>query len=139
MIRETSQRGAIRKALLNAGRPLSTSEVYALAHKDAAKLGIATVYRNLKSLHADEEVVRVDLPGRPPRWELAPGPQQALGRHHHHFLCRTCNKLYEIESCPADLQRLLPSGYVLEEHDILLRGQCQSCAQPTRLTHKRRP
>ncbi len=138
MTRDTRQREAIRRTLAEARRPLSVSELYELAQAKVARLGIATVYRNLKSLHAGEEVVRVELPGRPPRWELAPGPQQALGRHHHHFLCRTCNKLYEIESCPADLQRLLPSGYVLEEHDILLRGQCQACVQSGGPVRKRR-
>lgn len=122
MTRDTRQREAIRQTLTEARRPLSVSELYELAQTKVAHLGIATVYRNLKSLHAGDEVVRVELPGRPPRWELAPGS------HHHHFLCRTCNKLYEIESCPADLQHLLPRGYVLEEHDILLRGQCQSCS-----------
>lgn len=132
MTRDTRQRDAIRRTLAEARRPLSVSELHELAQTIVARLGIATVYRNLRSLHADEEVVRVELPGRPPRWELAPGS------HHHHFLCRTCNKLYEIASCPADLQRLLPPGYVLEEHDILLRGQCQSCAQPARAAHKRR-
>jgi len=137
MVRDTRQREAIRQTLAEARRPLSVSELHQLAQAKVAHLGIATVYRTLKSLHDDDEVVRVELPGRPPRWELAPGPQ-ALGRHHHHFLCLTCNKLYEIDSCPADLQRLLPAGYVLQEHDILLRGQCQSCAQPARLGRKRR-
>ncbi len=122
MVRDTRQREAIRRTLAEARRPLSVSELYELAQAKVAHLGMATVYRNLKSLQAGAEVVRVELPGRPPRWELAPGS------HHHHFLCRTCNRLYEIESCPADLQRLLPRGYILEEHDILLRGQCQTCA-----------
>ena len=61
-------------------------------------------------------MVAVELPGQSPRWELAPE------NHHHHFLCNTCDKLYEINACPEDLQRLLPEGYILEEHDILLRG-----------------
>ena len=101
---------------------LSVDELFKLAQKEFAGLGIATVYRNLKTLQSQKQIVQVDLPGRPPRWELVPE------EHHHHFLCRTCNRLFEINDCPDDLKRLLPRGYTLEEHDILLRGQCNSCS-----------
>ena len=125
MKRETHQREAIRKALLNAGRPLSINELFELAQNDVAGLGIATVYRYLKALQTEEWIVQVDLPGQPSRWEVSP---QA---HHHHFLCRTCDKLFEIHDCPEDLMHLLPEGYTLEEHDILLRGQCDACTGNT--------
>jgi len=128
MIRVTQQRDAIRQVLLNAGRPLSTQEVLAMAHRKVSGLGIATVYRNLKSLQEEGWIVAVDLPSQPPRWEVAPES------HHHHFLCNTCDKLYEIHACPEGLQRLLPEGYILEEHNILLRGQCDGCGGKARST-----
>jgi len=123
MIRNTQQGSAIRQVLKIAGRPLSAQETLAMAQNKVPGLGIATVYRNLKSLQQDGSVVAVELPGQSPRWELAPE------KHHHHFLCNTCDKLYEINACPEDLQRLLPEGYTLEEHDILLRGLCNDCAE----------
>jgi Fur family ferric uptake transcriptional regulator len=122
MERDTRQRQAIYNALVKAGRPLAVNELFLAAKTDIAGLGIATVYRNLKSLLSENRIKQVDLPGEPPRWELLPGD------HHHHFLCRTCNKLFEVYNCPDDLQRLLPEGYTLEEHDILLRGQCNMCS-----------
>ncbi len=125
MRRDTQQRDAIRKALANAGRPLSVNEVFELAQNTVAGLGIATVYRNLKALQLEGWIAQVDLPGQPPRWEPAPE------NHHHHFLCRTCDKLFEIHACPEGLRRLLPEGYTLEEHDILLRGQCDACTENT--------
>jgi Fur family ferric uptake transcriptional regulator len=123
--RDTKQRDAIRQALVDEGRPLSVDEVFKVAQKEVAGLGIATVYRNLKALQTEGLIKPVDLPGQPPRWEMTPGG------HHHHFLCRTCDKLYEIRNCPQGLKRLLPKGYTLEEHDILLRGQCETCARHT--------
>ncbi len=121
MRRETRQRDAIRQALADAGRPLSVSELFELAQSRVTGLGIATVYRNLKALQEEDVVAQVDLPGEPPRWELA------TAGHHHHFLCRTCNKLFEIPDCPKGLNHLLPKGYTMDEHDILLRGQCDVC------------
>ena len=128
MVRNTQQGNAIRQALKKAGRPLSAQETLAMAQNKVPGLGIATVYRNLKSLQQDGSVVAVELPGQSPRWELSPE------KHHHHFLCNTCDKLYEINACPSDLQRLLPEGYTLEEHDILLRGLCNDCSINKRLT-----
>jgi len=121
MSRATQQRDAIRKALVNAGRPLSVNEVFEMAQGEVAGLGIATVYRNLKALQLEGQIVPVDLPGQPPRWEATPEG------HHHHFLCRTCDKLFEINGCPEGIKHILPEGYTLEEHDILLRGQCDAC------------
>lgn len=125
MRRDTQQRDAIRKALGNAGRPLSVEELFELAQNEVTGLGIATVYRNLRALQSEGQIVPVDLPGQPPRWELAPGG------HHHHFLCRTCDKLFEVHGCPDGIKHLLPEGYTLEEHDILLRGQCDTCTGKT--------
>ncbi len=125
MKRDTQQRDAIRKTLVNAGRPLSVDELFELAQNEVAGLGIATVYRNLRALQSERQVEPVDLPGQPPRWEAV------SGGHHHHFLCRTCDKLFEIQGCPEDIKHLLPEGYTLEEHDILLRGQCDTCTEKT--------
>jgi len=123
MIRITQQRDAIRQVMFKVGRPLSPQEIFALAQREVPGLGIATEYRTLKSLIEEGGVVAVDLPGQPPRWEITPES------HHHHFLCNTCDKLYEINACPEDLQHLLPEGYTLEEHDILLRGRCSTCVR----------
>ena len=61
MVRNTHQGNAIRQALKKAGRPLSAQEVLNLAQKKVPGLGIATVYRNLKSLQQDGSVVAGQL------------------------------------------------------------------------------
>jgi Fur family transcriptional regulator, ferric uptake regulator len=131
MPRNTRQREAIRTVLLDAVRPLSPGEVHKLARAARPGLGIATVYRALKSLAADGIIIQIDIPGQNPRWEAA------HQTHHHHFRCRSCDKLFEIHGCPADLDHLLPAGYVLENHYILLEGQCEDCAANPGPRHKR--
>lgn len=123
MKRQTQQRDVICRVLEVAGRPLSVNEILGLAKSVVPGLGIATVYRNLKTLQEEKRVVPVNLPGQPPRWEML------INGHHHHFLCRMCDKLFEVKDCPEDLARLLPPGYTLEDHDILLRGLCESCSR----------
>jgi Fur family transcriptional regulator, ferric uptake regulator len=120
--RETRQKNAIRKALFKARRPLSVKEILEMAQNEVTGLGVATVYRNIKALQAEGTIVQVNLSGQTTRWELPV-------MHHHHFLCRVCDKLFEIPNCLGDLERLLPEGYTLDDHEILLRGQCEDCAK----------
>jgi Fur family ferric uptake transcriptional regulator len=120
--RDTRQRRAIRRALETSGRPLSPQELLAAAHRQVPGLGLATVYRNLKALVEDGEVVAVALPGEAPRYEPA-------GKdHHHHFRCRRCDRLFEVTGCrPAPFGRP-PRGFVVESHEVVWYGRCASCA-----------
>jgi Fur family ferric uptake transcriptional regulator len=121
MQRDTAQRRAIRKALDEAGRPLGALEVLERAQRDVPGLGLATVYRNIKALTEESAVAVVELPGQPPRFESA-------GKgHHHHFLCDACGKLYELGGCLGGLKELLPGGFRLSSHELLLHGRCRAC------------
>ena len=121
MERRTSQRSALLKAFQQAGRPLSPQEALELARPHAAGLGIATVYRALKSLVEEGQIEPVRLPGQPPRYE------PAGKHHHHHFRCRSCNQVFEIPGCPGNLEPLVPKGFVMEGHEVVLYGRCKRC------------
>jgi len=121
MQRQTRQRDAIRGAFAAAARPLSPQEVLSAARRVLPSLGIATVYRTVKALLADGALHTVELPGAPARYELAGK------RHHHHFHCRACDGVFEVEACPAGIRRLLPGGFRLERHEIILYGLCAGC------------
>jgi Fur family ferric uptake transcriptional regulator len=121
MERSTVQRSAIREALQRAGRPLLAQEVLVMACESVPRIGIATIYRNLKTM-VDEGLLRqVVLPGENPRFELS-----GHG-HHHHFQCNQCQKVFDIHSCPTDLANLAPKGFTVEDHDLTLYGRCKNC------------
>lgn len=123
MERDTKQRRAIRALFEKANRPLSPNEVLELGKEEVSGLGIATVYRSLKSLVDEKWLVPVQLPGEPDRYE------PAGKHHHHHFHCRQCKKVYEVEGCPGDLKKLSPRGFKLEGHELTLYGVCAACAK----------
>jgi len=122
MERNTRQRGAIRRAFQRAGRPLNTDEVLVQARGEVGGLGIATVYRNIRTLVDEGWLTPIALPGEVPRYELN-------GKdHHHHFHCRHCDRVFEVPGCIGTLADMTPPGFRVDEHEIVLYGLCAECA-----------
>lgn len=126
MALRTRQREAIRAALEDAGRPLGAREVHAAAQAVVPGLGLATVYRTLRTLEEERSIRAVALPGEPPRYEVA-------GKaHHHHFHCRVCGRVFDVDGCVGDtapLAALTPAGFRLATHEIILYGDCAGCLE----------
>lgn len=124
MARRTSQRAAILRALHDAAGPLTPQQVHDAARREQASLGLATVYRNLARLAEEGDVVPVHLPDDVTRYEPA-------GRgHHHHFICRRCQGVFELEAdCPVSILEgvVLPGGFKVEDHALTLYGLCARC------------
>ncbi len=122
MKRNTRQRDAIRQVFDDERDPLSPQEVLDRSQTHCPGLGIATVYRNVKALVDEGWLVAVLVPGEPDRYELA-------GKvHHHHFQCRACGGLFDIDGCVAGLDGMVPSGFQLDGHELTLYGRCARCA-----------
>lgn len=121
MQRRTRQRDAIWNAVERAQRPLGTEEILGEAQKEVENLGIATVYRTVKALVEEGRLVHVNLPGMPPRYE-----KSGL-HHHHHFYCRKCDRLFELEGCAVKRSADVPEGFEVEEHELTLYGRCAEC------------
>jgi Fur family transcriptional regulator, ferric uptake regulator len=121
MRRNTAQRRAIRLVFERSDRPLSTEEVLDAAQEYQPGLGIATVYRTLKALVEQSWLKTVLLPGMPPRYERADRPA------HHHFYCGACGRAFEVPCSQVLLDAIMPSGFALESHDLVLYGRCEEC------------
>jgi len=119
--RHTKQKEAIRDAIVAADRPLSPEEILAAAQKQIKSLSLATVYRNVAVLVRDGWLVSIEFPGMSPRYEVAGK------KHHHHFHCNKCDKIFELEGCAVDLKMRLPKGFRATEHEFFLAGRCASC------------
>jgi Fur family ferric uptake transcriptional regulator len=125
MSRATTQKAAIRAALEEAPGPLLPEELLEAAQQSCPTLGQATVYRALRRMEDAGEVARVVVGDGRPRYEAAQP-------HHHHFRCRECERVYDIEGCvrsPRQLGENLPRGFVLEGHELTLLGVCADCAR----------
>ena len=122
MERNTRQRAAILRAVRTAGRPLTPQEILRASRRDAPRLGIATVYRSIKTFIDEGWLEAVSLPDEPPRYEVPAGKD-----HHHHFRCGRCDRLFDLNGCVPDIGRLAPRGFRLERHEVVLYGRCPPC------------
>ncbi len=129
--RQTRQKQAVLQALASSGRSLAPAEILTLARGEVPSLNLSTVYRQLRALHDEAQVVRVDLPGQPARFEApcALPHERGHAHHHHHFHCTVCDRVFPIHGCPGGMERLAPAGFRVEQHELTLRGRCRDCAQ----------
>jgi len=129
MARKTEQRRWIRHVFQTTERPLTPQEVLTRAQRHISGLGIATVYRNLKSFNEEGWLKAVELPAEPTRYELADLD------YHHHFQCDDCGRVYNIPGSPNDMASLYPENYQVSRHQVLLYGQCAECTAEATTHH----
>ena len=87
---------------------------------------IATVYRTIKDLLGEGWLAQVDLPGQASRYEVAES-----AAHHHHFHCRKCDRVYDLDGCAGGVDRLAPRRFRVERHDLVVYGLCAPCVEAT--------
>jgi len=104
-------------------RPLAPAEILAAAQVAVPALNLATVYRTLKRLSEAGALVVIEIPGEAPRYRL----RSQEHRHHHHFRCSACQGVFCMEGCVEGLKKLLPKGFRMTGHDIVLYGLCAQC------------
>ena len=121
--RATRQRAAIREVLASEGRPMTPPEILEIAKRHVPRLGIATVYRNLKAMVDVGEITAVPLPGDRLYYELAHRARE----HHHHFRCNECERVFDIPGCAGGFGDLAPQGFTVQAHDLTLYGVCAEC------------
>jgi len=123
MIRGTRQRQAILDVVHHSADPLTPQEICTLAKATLPRIGIATVYRFLRSMLEEGKLVVVEIPGEAPRYELAEKD------HHHHFFCKKCGRVFDVPGCLSEVNRLAPKNFRVDSHEITLFGYCESCLQ----------
>ena len=119
-LRATAQRRAIYGLFAGtANGHLSAEEVFQRARVQLPELSRATVYNALGEL-AEAGLLGV---------VEGPGPRQfdANVTAHHHFRCRQCDTLRDIEPEHVDLA-LREEGFQVERAHVLLEGLCPTCA-----------
>jgi Fur family ferric uptake transcriptional regulator len=121
-LRVTTQRRVILDVFTAPGAGhLSADGVHERASAQLPELARATVYNTLN------ELVRAGLLRRIDGFGSALYDRNADGAHHH-FHCRECGDLFDVEPAGAAAIALPDGGFEVERTEIMLRGRCPACA-----------
>jgi Fur family ferric uptake transcriptional regulator len=90
-------------------------------------VGRASVYRALEQLEELGLLRRMEVSRGTAGYERI----EPDGHHHHHAICRDCGRMvpFEDSSLEKAIGRLSESlSFDVTEHDVVLRGRCERCA-----------
>lgn len=122
----TPKRRAVIALFLKTKRRLGPAEIYRDLAKKISPLGLPTIYRILEEFCRIGILVRIVHKDRALSYSLC----ALLDKHHHHFICRRCQRVEEVESCcfgqtAKAIEHSL--GCRIEEHFLQIEGLCASC------------
>ncbi|MEM1440950.1 MAG: Fur family transcriptional regulator [Verrucomicrobiota bacterium] len=103
----------------------TASEVYAKAKEMMPSISLATVYNCLETLTDAHAITQVNIDREASRF--CPNLQP-----HAHFFCAKCDSVFDVnlheEANPAEPWRL-PSGSIIDEVNVAMRGVCPDCRE----------
>jgi Fur family transcriptional regulator, ferric uptake regulator len=97
-----------------------------LRGRDVA-VGRASIYRALEQLEGLGLVQRIEVCRGTAGFERV----DPTGHHHHHAICRDCGRMvpFEDSSLEKALEQVAGTmSFDVTEHDVVLRGTCEHCA-----------
>jgi Fur family ferric uptake transcriptional regulator len=119
----TAQRLAVLRAVGN--QPHSTADV--IDKSVRAEIGAISrqaVYDALGMLTEKGILRRIQPAGSPARYE------NRIDDNHHHLICRTCNRMVDVD-CAVGYTPCLTAaddaGYEIDEAEVVFWGRCPDC------------
>lgn len=119
----TVQRREILKAVLERDDHPTADQVFDSVKDHIAGLSRTTLYRVLETLIDLGVIRRLHHPGSSARFD-------GKITRHHHLVCKTCDRVIDIESRTLDSLQL-PSkqrrGFQIEDYSVHFTGVCAEC------------
>ncbi len=120
----------LRVLLENRGKHLSAEEVYNLVKREAADVGLATVYRALELFQEVGLIHAIDFGDGRKRYDfgMEDGKDQ---HHHHHLICTKCGRIIEFnEDLLDEIESRVNKKYnfTIINHQLKIFGVCSQCA-----------
>lgn len=118
--RHSSQREAILVLLRSTNAHPTAEWLYAELKKNYPRIGLATVYRNLRLFQEQGLIQRVDVGDGPDHFD-------ADTSQHYHYCCTCCGRIIDLDMPELEINSSLPCGLVAQRHQLTFFGVCSSC------------
>jgi Fe2+ or Zn2+ uptake regulation protein len=123
----TAQRLAVLRAVSD--RPHSAAdEIYTVVRAEIGAMSRQAVYDALAVFTDKGLVRRIQPAGSPARYE------DRVGDNHHHLICRTCNRMVDVDCAVGETPCLTAAddlGYQVDEAEVVYWGRCPECVAST--------
>src|SRR5581483_6386211 len=122
-VQVTAQRIAVLKAVSE--RPHGTAnDIDQAVRSEIGAISRQAVYDALATLTDKGLLRRIQPAGSAARYE------SRVGDHHHHLICRSCNRTVDVD-CAAEESPCLTAtetaGYEIEQTEVIFWGRCPEC------------
>lgn len=121
-VKLTANRLLIARALQEAGRPLSMTEL----ETRLETIDKSNVFRTLTAFREAHLVHALEDAGDGVRYELCHSHSNEDDDVHVHFYCTRCHRTYCLEDTPVPPVEV-PEGYEAESVSYLVKGICPEC------------
>lgn len=119
----TVQRLAVLRAV-TARAHATANEVAEDVRGEIGVISRQSVYDTLTLLTEHEIVRRVQPAGSAARYE------RRVGDNHHHLVCRSCDRLVDVDCAVGEMPCLIPvdhGDFVVDEAEVTYWGTCPEC------------
>ncbi|MDD5456284.1 MAG: transcriptional repressor [Candidatus Margulisbacteria bacterium] len=123
LYKSTPKRRAILDLLENSETYLSPEQIWMKLKEKFIKIGLPTVYRNLESLAGMGKAQVILTENRQLHYYRCHDRD-----HHHHFVCNSCKKVFELPTCPVrTIEAAFNYQVKIESHIFQVNGYCREC------------
>jgi Fe2+ or Zn2+ uptake regulation protein len=120
-MRNTKARQLIIKLLEGIHNPISAKEIVKHVSENRPEINKSTVYRFIKALTDEQQLITIQVPGRGAVYELS------SKEPHYHFTCDSCETVVCMGREGSQIKKLVPRGYSISPNQLVLSGKCPSC------------
>ena len=123
MSRKSKQKEAILRVVKGTTSHPTANWIYDQVRREIPNISLGTVYRNLKLLKEEGQILDIALDGTLNRFD---GNTQ----YHHHFICEQCGRVFDLDE-PVDKAMddnvAQKTGFTVTHHRLEFRGLCIDC------------
>jgi Fur family ferric uptake transcriptional regulator len=123
----TAQRLAVLRAASDRSHR-TADQIYTIVRAEIGAVSRQAVYDALAAFTEKGLLRRMQPAGSPARYEAR------VGDNHHHLVCRTCNRMVDVDCAVGETPCLTAAddfGYEIDEAEVVYWGRCPECLVAT--------
>ena len=119
----TKQLKTIVKVLGSTNSHPTAEWIYREVKQEIPKVSLGTIYRNLRELQVEGEILEINIDGSPSRFDYNT-------TDHCHFRCTNCEQMIDltVPECSKIVKQLTRKrGLQITGHQVIFSGLCVEC------------